>query len=84
MSDLTNQFSNLLFSSDCPNLCHCAGTNPKAVAQFSYNQRWYITFGHPGFNSPANNANGYETEGLARAAIRRYSSKSYAGKVVTV
>ncbi len=34
--------------------------------------RFFITFGHAGFNSDANNKDGYATEANARAAIRNY------------
>jgi hypothetical protein len=34
---------------------------------------WYITMGHAGFNSPANNAQGYGSAALAVAAHRRYA-----------
>jgi hypothetical protein len=37
--------------------------------------RWYIELGFAGFNSAANNRNGYETEAAALAAIRRYQQK---------
>jgi hypothetical protein len=36
------------------------------------NGRWFITIGNPGFNSPANNRNGYATEEGAMAASLRY------------
>jgi hypothetical protein len=36
---------------------------------------WYITMGHAGFNSPANNRGGYASKRLAEAAYRHYSSK---------
>lgn len=36
---------------------------------------WFITFGHAGFNLPANNRFGYRTEQSARAAILRLVSK---------
>ena len=31
--------------------------------------------GHPGYNSHANNRNGYATEATARAAIKHYSQE---------
>jgi hypothetical protein len=37
--------------------------------------RWFITMGHPGFNSPANNRGGYASQAAAAAAIARYGSK---------
>ena len=39
-------------------------------------ERWYITMGHAGYNSPANNGFGYETEAKAMAAHRRYKGRS--------
>lgn len=37
--------------------------------------RFYITMGHPGFNTSANNANGYATEASARAVVRHFANK---------
>lgn len=34
--------------------------------------RWYILMGFAGFNSRANNRDGYETREKAEAAIRKY------------
>ena len=42
-----------------------------AVAPFR--GRFVITMAHAGFNSPANNRNGYTTEAAARKAVRGYS-----------
>lgn len=36
--------------------------------------RWYIRMWFAGFNSPANNRQGYASEAHALAAIRRYQS----------
>lgn len=36
---------------------------------------WYITIGHAGFNSPANNRTGYKTRAAAIAAHRKYAGK---------
>jgi len=36
--------------------------------------RWYITMGHPGFNSYANNGHGYRTEAEARRVVAKYIS----------
>lgn len=44
---------------------------PGAVQQ-APTGRWFITMGHPGFNSPANNRNGYATWQGAANAIARY------------
>jgi len=44
----------------------------QAVKQDTATGRWFITMGHPGFNSPANNGLGYSTRALALAATARY------------
>lgn len=36
--------------------------------------RWFVTMGHPGFNSEKNNFRGYTTRGSAMGAIRYYGS----------
>lgn len=46
-----------------------------AVEQNPATGRWFITMGHPGFNSPANNREGYLTRERAEAAQRRYGSR---------
>jgi hypothetical protein len=45
----------------------------EAVKERPETGRFYITMGHPGFNSPANNRGGYPTKARALAAIRHYS-----------
>ncbi len=68
--------SDVLFSSPCKESGFCRNADcDTAVAQFSETGNWYITFGHAGFNSPANNTNGYATKNKALAAMRRYLSK---------
>lgn len=47
---------------------------PDAIKQKESDGRWFITFGHPGFNSPANNFGGYGTRAKAQAAIQRYTN----------
>jgi hypothetical protein len=42
------------------------------VAVKATDGRWFIQSGHAGFNSPANNADGYSSRERALAAIRRY------------
>ena len=37
--------------------------------------RFFIGIGFPGFNSPANNRNGYETYATALSASKRYACK---------
>lgn len=50
----------------------CDGDCAHAVKERPETGRFYITMGHPGFNSPANNRDGYATRAKATAAIRRY------------
>jgi len=45
---------------------------PEAVKQNPATGRYFITMGHAGFNSPANNVQGYATPRMARAAIMFY------------
>jgi len=44
----------------------------QATKQNPQTGRWFITIGHAGFNTRANNASGYETQGEACAALRRH------------
>ncbi len=41
--------------------------------------RYFITIGHPGFNSKTNNAGGYKTPRVARSVIRWYCEKRTGG-----
>ena len=52
---------------------------PESVVKIG--SAYFITFGHCGFNSPANNALGYGTAAIAAGAIKRYSAR---GKRVTL
>lgn len=45
------------------------------VAHRMESGRWFIAMGQPGFNSPANNRDGYASEASAIAASRRYAAK---------
>jgi hypothetical protein len=47
----------------------------EAVKQRPDTGRWYITMGHPGFNSSANNRDGYRSAANARAAVRMYGAR---------
>ena len=47
---------------------------PAAVKQHPETGRWFITMGHPGFNSRVNNRDGYAMREAAFAAFRRFSS----------
>ncbi len=44
---------------------------PDAVKESPFG-RWYITMGHAGYNSPANNGNGYSSQAQALIAMERY------------
>jgi len=37
--------------------------------------RWFITIGHPGFNSSMNNRRGYLTKSAAFFAMKRYGGR---------
>ena len=65
--------SDLLFSSPCMlnGVCHNLDCE-NAVAEFPETGRWYILFGHAGFNSLANNTNGYSSKKVALFAMKRY------------
>lgn len=39
------------------------------------NNRWYITMGHPGFNTVANNRDGYKSAANATNVYLRYAGK---------
>lgn len=61
------------FSADPkPRPSDCPGTCPGAVKQNPVTDRWFITFGHAGFNSPANNRGGYSSRARALSSHRRY------------
>jgi hypothetical protein len=67
--------SELLFSSPCEPLKNGLCRKPNcegAVAEFPETGRWYILFGHAGYNSPANNSNGYASKAKALSSMRRY------------
>lgn len=51
--------------------CKCA----EPVKKRELDGRWFITMNHPGFNSAANNRDGYETKESAVAAYKRYAAK---------
>jgi hypothetical protein len=71
--------SYLLSDTGCErDVCHATGC-PQAVKERAETGRFYITMGHPGFNSPANNRDGYATKAKALAAIRRYSARYLVG-----
>jgi hypothetical protein len=67
------KLSDALFSSPCKNgLCRNPNCDTSVV---QFNGNWFITFGHAGFNAPANNRLGYKTKAKALAAVKRYLEK---------
>lgn len=50
---------------------HCV----EAVKENPATGRWYITMGHAGFNTRANNGSGYATRAAALAVHRRYHGR---------
>lgn len=64
----------LLSSNGCErawNLCSGCAESVKVAPT----GRWFITMGHAGFNSPANNGFGYASRERARAASERYARR---------
>jgi len=53
----------------------CDGSCKTPVKDNPDSGRWYITMGHPGFNSDANNADGYKSRNAALAGIKKYSNR---------
>jgi hypothetical protein len=74
-------YPHLIPATDCPSDKRgieyrvCDGSCSAPVRQHAETGRWFITMGHPGYNSPANNRDGYTTEASARAAIHRYATR---------
>jgi hypothetical protein len=52
-----------------------APAHPTEARTTATGTRHYIVMGYAGFNSPANNRNGYESETSAQRAILRYQAK---------
>jgi len=79
--ELEMVISDVLFSSPCKDNGICRNPSCEtAVAQYPKTGKWFITFGHAGFNSPTNNVNGYRTKGLALRAMNFYLNRSNYGK----
>ena len=58
--------------SDCPDFPLCNGNCGQVVKQNEVTGRWYITMCHAGFNSKANNGNGYSSKARAWQAFEYY------------
>lgn len=50
----------------------------EAVKRNPATGRWFITMGHPGFNSEANNGSGYLTSAVASFAMRAFTRRGRA------
>lgn len=61
-------------NSNCDPICSGYCDQVVKKAQEGQNiERWFITIGHAGFNSEANNRNGYATMLAAASAWSKYS-----------
>lgn len=50
---------------------YCQDRNCGSRAKQAPDGRWFLTMGHAGFNTPANNGKGYASKGRALAAHRK-------------
>jgi hypothetical protein len=57
----------------CAERMECRDAECPDIAEMAPTGRFYITMGHCGFNSPANNRNGYATLTAARNASQKYA-----------
>lgn len=73
--DASMSIPSYLVSDDCSAANICYGNCATPVKQNPESGNWYITMSHPGFNSPANNRNGYKSNAAALAALKRYGRK---------
>lgn len=53
----------------------CMGCE-QAVKRNERSGRWYITIGHPGFNTAANNGAGYKSKDMAVHVVFYYAGRS--------
>lgn len=70
-----SQIPSHLRSACTDDYCAIAGC-PETAKQDVVTGRWFITIGHAGFNSPANNNAGYATKWNAVATSRRYATRA--------
>ena len=71
MNTLEFLISNCLLNNSLCRSLKCA----EAVKENPDTGRWYITMGHAGFNSKANNRDGYASDKRARLAMANYLRK---------
>jgi len=65
-----------LYSNCIKNINLCNDLNcPDAVKRSLNNGRWYITMGHAGFNTKANNGNGYATKNTALSTMKKLTRR---------
>jgi hypothetical protein len=60
-------------NSDCTSYICRSADCAQAVKQNPATDRWFITINHPGFNTPANNHDGYATKTRALAAYHKHA-----------
>ncbi len=59
----------------------CPGYCEDAIKKEPTTERWFITMGHAGFNSPTNHHGGYKDWRMARRSHRKYANLAlYGGK----
>jgi hypothetical protein len=71
---MNTNLTDALFSSPCSKEGLCQNLDC-STAVVEYEGRHYITFGHAGYNSPANNGDGYGSKAKALAAMKHYMHK---------
>lgn len=68
-----------LFATPCAKTGRCTSASDEPHCEHAVTRStagdWFITFGHAGYNSRANNGFGYKAEPSARAAIARLTSR---------
>ena len=76
---VNSPFAAALFAT-CPNTKRDGICRDENCAEMSsqYGSRFLIRFGHAGYNSPANNRNGYSSAEKAAEAVRHYIQRAKA------
>ncbi len=74
-------YDHLVSDGGCSMTCGgpCQWAAKKEIRNGFETGRWFITMGHAGYNSPANNRSGYSSKAQAVAANARYSNKRRKG-----
>jgi hypothetical protein len=62
-------------------LCDKGHTCEQAVVQNPETGRWFVTFGHAGFNSRANNGSGVATRRAAVGSVLRHQRPAFTQKI---